>query len=161
MGSGAGPDEMDMTMHEEQAKSASERVRRQKRRKRRRKAVMGLIPRYLLLAAAAVLTIAVVYGFATKIARPYELQHQEARQISGLKSQLGTLDASNADLQNRIAYLKRPDGIENAARGLDYTKPGEVRLQVTVEPPATGDDASSRGFAGMVRRAWKSLISKS
>jgi cell division protein FtsB len=134
---------------------------RRPRRKRRRKIVLGLLPRLLLVVSAAIIMLLATAAFVAKIARPYQIQHTEAKQIDQESATLSSYEAANRDLQAKIDYLKRPDGIENAARSQDWVKRGEISLEISIAPPAAPANHEQSGFAGIIRRAWQNLTAKS
>lgn len=131
------------------------------RRRRRRRTVLGLGPRLILAAAAMIVMVFALVEFGIKIAQPYELQRSEARQIDQMNAQVASYNLSNQELQQKIDYLQRPDGIENAARAQDWVKRGEVSLEITVAPPATPANHDDSGFSGMIRHALRTFDHRS
>lgn len=143
---------MDSVVYEEKKGIASSSVRTH-RKKRRRKTVVGLVPRYILTALVSGVIIFVCYKVVVQIAQPYALQHQQSAQIRSLQSQLASDLTTNQDIDRQIAFVQRPEGVETAARGQGFLKPGEVSLEIDVKAPPTQSDPAHQGFRGMIRRA--------
>ncbi len=124
-------------------------------RSKRRRQGIGPKGNFAVWTASALAGALLLCGFVTKAAQPYRLEHQQARQIAALKRQFAESNVSNADLERQTAYLKRPDGIENAARAQGFVKPGEVSIEVqaTVSPASPSSDRS-QGLASILRNAW-------
>src|SRR5579883_2659656 len=109
---------------------------RPSRKKRRRKRVLGMFPRLMLSAILVGFTIVVCVAMITKIIQPYQMSHDQSKQMSALSQQLADTESQSADLQKKVSYLRRPDGIEAAARAQGYLKPGEISL-IIENPPAS------------------------
>lgn len=132
---------------------SQQRVRPSRAKRKKRKVVLGILPRFGLIACAVVVTGFVLFVFAARIAQPYAMQHQQAVQIRAAKTELAESNESNADLQSQIDFLKRPEGVAVQARAQGYLRPGEVSLEINAKPPAQ-HLAQRPGFAGLIQRAW-------
>ena len=128
-------------------------------RRKRRKRGTGRGAKLFAGSAAAVVGIVLLCGIVTKAAQPYQMQHQQARQIAQLRSQLSEANAQNADLERQTIYLQRPDGIENAARAEGFLKPGEVSLDIQANTgPSTTGASQGGGIETILRNAWQRWV---
>jgi cell division protein FtsL len=81
-----------------------------------------------------------------------KLQYQTGRRVAGLQAQYDSLKKKNQTLTAEVADLKRPEGVEKAAREtLGLTRPGE-NVYVVIpasaasgQPSAAGVDAPQDG----------------
>ncbi len=131
-----------------------------RRSKRKRRPVMGFAPRVALMSMIAAVGILGFCGVVSKAVQPYQMQHVQSAHIRQLKTQLGTITAENSELQTRIAALKRPDGVETAARSQDYLLPGEVSLNITAQQPPPAPTPEAPGLAGALRRALHNITGR-
>ena len=82
----------------------------------------------LVLLIAMMLAISVVA--VIKIVRPYREARQQSQQLARNRAKLAAIRAQNAELRQRIAYLKTDDGQTTEARKLGFVRPGEIPIVV-------------------------------
>lgn len=121
----------------------------------------------LLLLGIGVLVFASI-ALIAKAARPYREVGAQGGQLSVTRRQIAALDAQNAVLHRRIAYLKTADGVASEARKMGYLRPGEVPLVILggtpnlptssapAVPEAAPAPAQSRG-SNAAQRFWRHL----
>ena len=121
----------------------------------------------LLLVGIGVLVFASI-ALIAKAARPYREGGAQGGQLSLARRQIADLDAQNAVLHRRIAYLKTADGVASEARKMGYLRPGEVPLVVVggvpdaapspalAAPEAAPAPARSQG-RNAAQRFWRHL----
>lgn len=113
----------------------------------RRRRASGTSVRPAVLRAAAILVGATAFFcFAGRITafavEPVLATHQTGREIQILQQQLTLERSINRQLQNDIAYLGTPAGIEMEARRRGWVKEGEVALSpITPETAAPATPA--------------------
>jgi cell division protein FtsL len=77
-----------------------------------------------------------------------KLQYQTGRRVAGLQAQYESLRKKNQTLQAEVADLKKPEGVEKAAREtLGLTRPGENVYVVLPASEASGQPAAQRSDA--------------
>jgi cell division protein FtsB len=117
-----------------QRATAAEIARQQARAAWRQRAIRLVINAVVAAVALRVATIAV---------QPCIAALRSQRHIHGLRAQLHQEAARHQHLNAQIAYLKSPQGIEEEARKLGWTKAGEIALQiVTPEPKGSAKPSS-------------------
>jgi|GEM_PF-3538541 len=99
---------------------------------RRRRTVLRF-RRLVFWSALICLCVYIAYHCAEKLARPYFVDWQEARDIARIKHEINAVAAENRDLRRQIAYLQTDAGIEAEARKLGMVKEGEVALVVEAQ----------------------------
>lgn len=127
--------------------------------RRRKKPVPGLLPRFALIALVVGFSAVACAAIASKVAEPYEMMHQEKRQIATLNAQLQATDAQNEGMERQAQYLERPDGAEEVARSKGYLKPGEISL-IIATPAGTQSAPAPDSFADRMRRALSHLMGR-
>lgn len=143
-------------------------TRPDRRRKtgRRPRRILGMWARVTLLAAFIGVLGLAIFGIVTKAIRPYREARTQKGQMSVTREQIAALDAQNADLRRRIAYLKTPEGKTTEARKMGFIKDGEIPIVVEGQaPPAPPSDFSApaspvrpRAHSGSgARRLWRRL----
>lgn len=95
-----------------------------------RATVQGRRSRPALILGAAVV-IVLTAGVASIVVLPLQNYVAQGDEITRLETELGRLEAVNADLAAEVARLRTDDGIREAARDeLGYVADGEVRQTV-------------------------------
>lgn len=117
-----------------QRATAAEIARQQARAAWRRRATRLVINAVAAAVALRVGTIAV---------QPCIAALRSQRHIHGLRAQLHQEAERHQHLNAQIAYLKSPQGIEEEARKLGWTRAGEVALQIVTPEPKTAAHPAS------------------
>ncbi len=72
-----------------------------------------------------------------KVIHPYQEAGAQTSQLRGTRAEVALLDKQNADLRQRIAYLKTAGGMVGEARKNGYVRPGEIPFVVEGMMPAS------------------------
>jgi cell division protein FtsL len=99
-------------------------------------------PRRGTSALTPVLVVASIILLAWMIYPALKIQYQTSRRVAGLQAKYDTLKERNATLKAEVADLKKPEGVEKAAREtLGLTRPGENVYVVLPASAASGQPA--------------------
>ena len=105
---------------------------------RRRRAPRRVVNYYVKLGGivvAGVVGAFLVWGFVVKVIHPYQMGWAVDQDVQRVRGDLRKQASRNALLQQRLAYLKTPDGAETEARRAGFARPGEmIYLLRTKEP---------------------------
>lgn len=137
----------------------SDRVRERGEEKvvymRKRRRVFSL-RRLLALSVLLFVCVFIAYHCSEKLARPYLLRWQEAREIARIKREIEAVESENRELRRQINYLQTAGGIQAEARKLGMVKEGEIAL--IVKRPEKNDLGSAREISS--RSVWRNVISR-
>jgi cell division protein FtsB len=117
------------------------------------------VPYSLRLIAIFLIVVGLVAGgtvLCVRIAKPYQRQAIQEKQISQLSAQLASVNSSNDEIQRKIDALHTQEGIETAARSQRFVVPGEVLLNVEATPIAQ-EPVVDQSFGARIKRAWDGL----
>jgi len=129
-----------------------------RRHARKRKPVVGLLPRYILLAAGFVCVLAIGGMILAKIVDPYQEGAAQQRQISVLRTQLADTQVKNLGLEQRRDALYRPEGVEVAARSEGYLRKGEIRLVLEHDPNPMPEQVHHDSMADRWHNIWLGFV---
>jgi hypothetical protein len=110
-----------------------------------------------MLTAAAVALVA-------KAIRPYQEASVQSTQLAASNGQIQNLDAENASLRRRIAYLQTSEGEMSEARKMGYLRPGEIPIVVegaatpwSDAPAPPSPSPAQNNFRDRAQQFWRSL----
>ena len=86
---------------------------------------------FVIFLALVVLFIQIA---ASRISKPIGVYSRENGQMQMLSKELNNIEKENSDLNNKIKYLKTPEGAAEAARKLGWVKKGEIILVLPNQP---------------------------
>jgi len=118
--------------------AAARKARRRRSRWSRPRRILGMWARLGMLAVVIAVLVLLAFTMVAKAIRPYREASVQNTQLSETRRQSSALEAENALLARRIAYLKTPGGVASEARSMGYLRPGEIPIVVEIAPGQPG-----------------------
>lgn len=107
---------------------------------------------------------AVAVALVAKAIRPYREASIQSSQLADSNQRIQNIDADNAALRRRIAYLQTSEGEMSEARKMGYLRPGEIPIVVegaatpwSDAPVQPSPSPAQNDFRDRARNFWRTL----